>query len=363
MTGAVRPDRNALLGTVDLDQMLEDLAQDRGLERRGRQFPCPSLDHQQSGRTPPASTAVAPEGYGVWHCHGCGAGGTAVDALIASGRARDLAEAFRELEAGFLGRAVSRRDGVSRAPATPTAQQIEEARPDLDEYVGSCAGRLWTPAGADARNWLSGRGLAEREIQAHRLGLDPGRRAVPRPPHRLPAPLGPAITIPALTGDRTAVYVQARQLDPCARAKYLNPCSAWIGPSPRLAQVALVSQVDDDLLLVTEGILDAIIAGRCFASCAVMGVGQPDDRLAGELVRCAAGRRIAVCFDADAAGRAGAARLVRLLRRAGASRVGSIDLGRGDLNDLLIRSHGQFEPTLRMLVARASSDRSLSIEP
>lgn len=364
MTGAVRGDRSTLLAAIDLDQLLEDLAQERGLRRRGRQFPCPSLEHEQSGRTPPASTAIVAGGYGVWHCHGCGAGGTAVDALIAAGRARDPGDAFRELGADSYRASARRLDGANRpAPAAvPDAERLEQSRRVLGEYVTECVDGLYTPAGEEAREWLLARGLTESELSTHRLGFDPGCRVVSRASHRLPAPIGPAISVPILNARGEAIYVQARQLATGARAKYLNPCSAWLGPSPRMAMMTATDATDPSVLVVTEGIFDAIIARRCFSACAVLGVGQPDKRLASELVQTAAGRHIGVCFDADTAGTAGGGRLVRLLRSAGAVRAGSIDLDHGDLNDLLLRDLDRFESTLRTLVRRSLDRRSVSIE-
>jgi 5S rRNA maturation endonuclease (ribonuclease M5) len=90
-------DRQALLASVDLEGLLESIGQARGLDRRGRQFPCPIADHDQTGLTPPAAVAPGPAGYKLWHCHTCQKGGSAIDALVLSGRADSVGEAFEQL--------------------------------------------------------------------------------------------------------------------------------------------------------------------------------------------------------------------------------------------------------------------------
>jgi len=90
-------DREDVLRAVDLVSLLEDLGQQRGLSPRGNQYPCPAETHDQTGNTPPVSVSADPAGYDVWSCHSCGAGGSAIDALLVSGRVRDISEAFEEL--------------------------------------------------------------------------------------------------------------------------------------------------------------------------------------------------------------------------------------------------------------------------
>jgi hypothetical protein len=89
--------RDEALVRADLAELLESIGAERGLHPRHRQYPCPSADHTQTGDTPPASISHAPEGYDVWKCHSCDAAGTAIDALLMSGRARDIADALETL--------------------------------------------------------------------------------------------------------------------------------------------------------------------------------------------------------------------------------------------------------------------------
>lgn len=89
--------REEALARVDLADLLERIGAERGLHPRNRQWPCPSADHTQTGETPPASISHHAAGYDVWHCHSCEAGGSAIDALLVSGRARDLADALAQI--------------------------------------------------------------------------------------------------------------------------------------------------------------------------------------------------------------------------------------------------------------------------
>jgi hypothetical protein len=92
-----RIDREELLCGVDLAELLENLGERRGLARRGTAFPCPNAMHEQTGDTPPATVSIDSAGYGVWRCHACEAGGTAIDALTKAGAAADVAEAFEQI--------------------------------------------------------------------------------------------------------------------------------------------------------------------------------------------------------------------------------------------------------------------------
>jgi hypothetical protein len=93
-------DREVLLANVDLRELLDDIGAANGLASRGKMYPCPSAQHGgQTGGTPPVSVNSDPGGYEVWRCHACGAGGTALDVLLTSGRAPDLSAAFEQLGA------------------------------------------------------------------------------------------------------------------------------------------------------------------------------------------------------------------------------------------------------------------------
>jgi replicative DNA helicase len=358
-------DRDELLLRLDLAELLEDLARPRGLAARGKQFPCPDVAHEQTGKTPPVSLTTATAGYGLWHCHACDRGGTAVDALIAAGRARDVADAFAQLRDDHGVRAstptrprptrVNGAAAATPAKAALSAEQIQAARLELARYVDACHERLWTPDGAPALQWLRARGLGDAELRANRIGFDPGYRVWQRPRHQLPAPAGPAVTLPLLDEHSGVVYAQARPLDDTeGRSKYLNPHSEWIGPSPRVGPtLGAGGHVDDGVLVACEGKFDAILTARHFAVWEVIGSGQPDASVADRLAAAARGRPIVVCFDADEAGQEGAQRLVALLEDRTSGGVAAIAPPAADINQLLLDAPDEFDATLCAVVATA----------
>jgi hypothetical protein len=97
-----RRHREEILRRVDLAELLGQLGRARGLEHRGKQFPCPEPAHEQTGKTPPVSITATAESYELWKCHGCDAGGTAIDALIVAGRALDAKAALEQLGDGDI---------------------------------------------------------------------------------------------------------------------------------------------------------------------------------------------------------------------------------------------------------------------
>lgn len=136
-------DRDDLLTGVDLP----DLWAAEGLtvlgNRRGGQ--CPSPEHSQTGATPPVSIGIA-DGHGVWNCHGCGAGGTAVDLLLLR-RGMSVAEAMAHLRdrAGIRDRAAP-----NVAPRTIGAREIGAATPGTDQHLDRfLAERRWRRDVAD----------------------------------------------------------------------------------------------------------------------------------------------------------------------------------------------------------------------
>lgn len=363
-------DREEVLRRIDLASLLEQLGAARGLAPRGKEFPCPDIGHEQTGKSPPATITAAPAGYGLWNCHACDQGGTAVDALIAAGRAHDVADAFAQLR-GDRGER-SARNGTTRARSSPSSAsppakavnpaQLTTARAELTRYVGDCHARLQSPEGEPARAWLHARGLTDDELVAHLLGYDPGYRTLKRPRGQLPAPPGPAVTLPLLDDAGEVIYAQARPFDGTGDGpKYLNPHRNWIGPSPRIGVIHSPENADRGVLVVCEGICDAILAGRYFAARAVIGAGQPDVTMAEQLVADAAGRPLVICFDADNPGQAGAERLVALVAERATSGAASITPPAKDVNDLLLDAPEEFEDTLHALVIagvqRARPDR------
>jgi hypothetical protein len=364
-----RDDRDEVLGRVDLAELLRELGDARGLEPRGHAFPCPSIEHEQTGRTPPVTIDTAPPGYGLWNCHACGRGGTAIDALLGAGVAHDVADAFAQLRGDLPARSAAARPAVpSRAPVPVSPAQLAAARVELSRYVRASHVRLRASRGARTLAWLHARGLTDPEIDEHRLGHDPGYKLLQRPRYQLPAPARSAAVLPLLDVSGHVIYAQARPLTrQPGSPKYFNPHRDWIGPSPWIGAIVSRAGADHSVLVVTEGICDGIVAGRHYAAKALIGAGQPDQPVAERLSVAAGERPVVVCLDPDPDGRAGAERLLGLLAEHTSSCAAAVALPAGDVNQLFLDAPDEFVDTFRALVdaaaARARADRAQRSNP
>jgi hypothetical protein len=292
-----------------------------------------------------------------WHCHACGAGGTAIDLVMVTQNIRFL-EALE-----LLARRVDVAEGPwhpltpgPRTPLPPEPTRPTAPHPALAGYVAACETWLWSPAGAPMQRWLAGRRLDEDVLRANRVGADPGPRALPREPG-LPR-AGPAVLFPLLDPDGRVFYLQARYLRPNGR-KYDNPSADLVPVSPRLGEIRLAGPARrDDLVVVCEGIPDALTAaGAGYRAVAVLGAGLPDERLAAQLVALHPKESLLVAFDADPRGRAGSERLVDLLSRAGADdRVHTLSVpeAAGDLNGWAQTAGDGFAEGLCAAIRRAA---------
>ncbi|MGQ0434061.1 MAG: toprim domain-containing protein, partial [Microthrixaceae bacterium] len=124
---------------------------------------------------------------------------------------------------------------------------------------------------------------------------------------------------PALDPDGAIQYLQARYLDPGDGPKYDNPAAA-LGTNPRLAWTRSVGPERPGVLIICEGIPDALTAAVAgFRSAAVLGSQAPDQSVASRLAGIA--RRHALelvaVVDNDAAGAAWGARLSEFMGDAG----------------------------------------------
>jgi hypothetical protein len=215
----------------------ELLGSHRGTDRVPT-WPCPVHDGQ-TGRTPPLSIFTDRFGEQRWKCHACGEGGTAIDLLVqARGvSVRDaLGELSRRTGTPPLGPGESRRRPVRPPSPTPTLTPRNPFHcrpiPELDQYVDECADTLWRDEGRTALGWLTRfRGLPERTLRKHRIGLDLGWRRQPRP-EGVPK-VRKAVVLPVLV-DGGACFVQLRILDGTPGfPKYLNAQESF-APNPRL---------------------------------------------------------------------------------------------------------------------------------
>jgi hypothetical protein len=93
-------DRDAIIAAVDLRALADELSGPGAGGRRSSSWRCPNPQHVQTGRTPPVTIFTSRRGEPRWRCHACGAGGTAIDLVMAC-RGLDIGEAL-----AFLARRV-----------------------------------------------------------------------------------------------------------------------------------------------------------------------------------------------------------------------------------------------------------------
>lgn len=327
-----RYDRNEVLAKVDLADLFTELMAPPTGRASSAKWPCPNPHHKQTGKTPPVSVSIGKSGEGLWHCHGCGTGGTAIDLLVAKGLG--VGDAIADLARRVGVSPVEDRSGAGRArlrpsvspwpTVSPPAETSPEAGDALEAYVATCADRLWQPEGAEALAWLRGRGFDDDVLRMARVGADPGPGALSRADG---LPHGQGVVFPALDDTGRAVYLQLRRLDDSDR-KYDNPKKEVFGPNPRLALIPPLDGASIDSVVVCEGVPDALtVTGAGFLAVAVLGAGYSDETLARALVERFPTEALVVAFDGDDRGRDGADRLAELLAAAGAgSRVWRLDV-------------------------------------
>ena len=294
-------DVRAALAVVDVFRAAGAELVGRGREVRTRV--CPSC----GPRSRPDAVAVN-AGAGLWRCHVCGEGGDALDALAAF-RGLDVRQDFArviEFAAELAGVA------PEADPAAGAARRVEAARKRAAELERAAASERARVARAnevaqgvwsrlDRRNdrgeaYLTGRGLAPGPLVArdlvrfHRDGapavaLHSSRGAIRNVVHRA---LAPSPNVP-----------KERGLAGCPTAGTLVGTASAIGAG-----------VD---VVLCEGLADALAAALAWPNALVLGAHGADNyaaiaAVAAPLVAAAAGARLRLCVDADAAGmRAGCA--------------------------------------------------------
>ena len=354
-------DRDLLLERTDLRALADELLG----ERKGRgvhaSWPCPAPAHgPQTGRTPPVSIFTDSGGIERWHCHACGAGGTALDCVMAVDRVSVRAALdFLAMRAGI--------DAMSAAPPRPRPRvrrhavdvtPVRDGPAELIAYADACEQFLWSPEGARWRGWLDDRLLPEAVLRANRVGADPGpdrlrrERGLPR--------RGPAVIFPVLSDSGQVGYLQARYLDPDrAGRKYDNPIDA-LATLPRVALVQTpAASARPGVLLVCEGIPDALTAaGAGCRAAAVLGAGLPDAALARRIAQLAGGDHLIVAFDADARGQDGARRLHDELTPLRDEPVATLRMREHDLNDWARHSAARFPAELHQHITAIHHERN-----
>lgn len=322
-----RYDRDELLARVDLAELFSDLVGSPKGRGRSAMWPCPAPDHAQTGRTPPVSVDGT---KGLWRCHACGAGGSAID-LVALKGGLSVADAIAELARRVGLRPREEPVGPPRAKPSrpspvpprgqarpaPEAPQAAPGREALEAYVAACQALLWRPEGERVLSWLRGRGLGDEVLRSARVGADPGPEVLPRA-EGLPRRGGPGAVFPVLGPDGRATYCQLRLLAGRER-RYDNPQAERFGPNPRLAVLPAPPGAPPAVVAVCEGMPDALTAASAgLRAAAVLGAGYPDAAVARRIVGTFPTETLVVCFDGDEAGERGAETLAHLLAAAGA---------------------------------------------
>ena len=297
------------------------------LTRRGREFAglCP-FHHEKT----PSFYVVEDKDF--FHCFGCGAHGDAIGFVMRADNL-DFLEAVEKL-AGEAGLAVPQ--------ATPEEREKAHRQKTLFETLEAAAGfyeaRLWSPAGAAARDYLTARGLDVETIRGFRLGRAPDDRQALR------RALAADYTEPLLVeagllhrpgegeafdyfrrrvmfpiGDRAGRVIAfgGRVLGPNGAAggqpKYLNSPETPVFEKGRVLygwSAARAARAEGREVIVTEGYMDVIALHRAGFSSAVapLGTALTEFQLQ-ELWRL--GAEPVLCFDGDAAGQRAAARALR----------------------------------------------------
>jgi DNA primase len=280
-----------------------------------------------SERTP--SFSVSPE-KGTYYCFGCGAGGDTVrfvqetEQLDFVGAIEWLADRFNvRLEYEEFSPGEQERRGRRERLFTV----LEQAARFYERY-------LWdSPAGSQARDYLSGRGLREEACREFRLGLALGgttlaRRALEKSFSReelLAAGLvnrrgndyfSGRLMFPLADARGRVVGFSARKLreDDPLHAKYVNSPEGDLFHKSAILYGLHVSRAaiaKQDRALVVEGNTDAIALRQSGVEPVVASMGTAlTERQLRELSRLT--RRVWLCFDADAAGEAATLRGMEL---------------------------------------------------
>ena len=283
-----------ILARTDLAALLDDYAQP---DQRPRRWHCPLPDH---GDTHASVTMHRDQrGHERWRCwsgddrHR----GDAID-LIQAVRGGTRVEAIDEL--------------ASRAGMHPDRElpPIPERRPTvpppatvLDErvvgYATVCSRLLWSPLGAQVRDWLHARGLHDDVLRHNLVGADPGRERLRRA-RGIPYGAGVGATFPALDRSGQIRYVQTRALEPRpGYGKYDNP-AASLAPNPRLTWAQPPHLRHPDQLVVCEGIPDALVAAQAgYQAVGLLGTNALDPTVAARIANIATRDQLDISIIVD----------------------------------------------------------------
>lgn len=302
-----------VLARTDLTSLLDHLAEPATHTFRGRRWHCPVPGHDD--RHPSVTVHTDHRGHERWRCW------SGDDTH--RGDAIDLVAATQHLSRADAIDWLARRAGMTPdQPLPPITRRPRPAQaayvpldPAVTRYAQGCERILWTTAaGQPVLDWLHQRGFNDDVLHANHVGADPGRRLMPRR-RGLPHGTSLAATFPALNLHDEITYVQTRYLAPGDGAKYDNPASA-LGHNPRLTWTRTPHPQRPDVLIVCEGIPDALTATQAgYQAVGILGAQAPDHTIASRIATHAQqhNERLLAVIDADTAGRTWGQRLGRLL--------------------------------------------------
>ncbi len=316
---------------------------------------------------------------------------------FSSGKHGDLISFLQETERLSFMEAVERlaaEAGVPMPAQDPRAAEIARERADLSDWLEQAGkwfeAELRRPVGAEARAYLSRRGLPESEWGRFRLGYAPaGRTALKdfliakgaRPQELVEAGLliapeeGGApydrfrerIIFPIGDGRGRIISFGGRAMDPQARAKYLNgPETSLFHKGATLYGLAearrlLAAGEADAPLVVVEGYMDVIACQRAgVAAVAPLGTALTEEQME---AMWRLHPEPTLCFDGDGAGQRAASRAIDRalpLLKAGRSFRFAMVSGGKDPDDVLREQGapalkaqlGQTEPFVQRLFVR-----------
>jgi len=332
-------------------------------------------------RTP--SFYVSPERQ-VYHCHGCHAGGDAIEFVRQTG-GLSFAEAVEELavRAGLVvpaGRPVSEPERRRQAEREELLAAVEAAA----AFYREC---LTRPEGREAIAYLRARGVDGPSAARFDLGYAPadwealghalerrfaGERLVAaglRVPREQGRPgaydrFRHRVIFPIADDRGRTIALGGRTLEPGERVKYLNSAESRLFQKRQtlyalhLARPAIARR---RRVVVVEGYMDALSCHQFGFEEAVASLGTAlSEEQAGILARMA--ESVVLAYDADPAGNAATERGLGILQRQGA-RVEVAELPSGQDPDDLLRSPGGAQafgvaveaavPLIRHLLRRA----------
>ena len=338
-------DRTALLAATSLQALADDLLGPHTGSERAPRWSCPNPQHAQTGRTPPLGVFRTRWGEERWRCFGCGAGGSAIDLVLAVNNTDSIRDALDFLSARTGVRAD---DPGHPAARPPTPRQPECRDPEaLAAYVRRCADDLWKPAGRPILDWLTQqRGLPPDILRRNLIGADVGG---PNRPKGMPRAAG--AVLPTVVDDE-AIYAHVRVLHPGPdRPRYLN--ASWdLAENPKLCRIEPTDRRHEEII-VSEGAIDGLSAAAAgYSVVAFFGTGAPDAEVAVALARLTA--PLVLAFDPDGAGESGGVRLGDLLA-AHHRTAANLDLTGGDLNDHMMTTGPAWPQVLASAVEAARS--------